>query len=99
MIVTVLGSGSNGGVPQWDCCCSNCTQAREDPGLRRTRSSVAVSLDGNQHLLIDATPDLKLQLESVGLVPRHEGSEYYRQSLIEAVLLTHGHGDHGVGIT
>jgi pyrroloquinoline quinone biosynthesis protein B len=98
MIVTVLGSGSNGGVPQWDCCCPNCTRARRDPRLRRTRSSVAVSLDGGQHVLIDATPDLKFQLESVGLVPRLEEAEFGRQSRIDAVLLTHGHGDHCVGV-
>ena len=98
MFVTVLGSGSNGGVPQWDCCCPNCAKARLNPGLRRTRSSVAVSLDGGQHVLIDATPDLKFQLEAVDLVPILEVADSWRQSRIEAVLLTHGHGDHCVGI-
>ncbi len=98
MIFTVLGSGANGGVPQWDCCCPNCSRARENPKLRRTRSSVAVSLDGGQHVLIDATPDLKFQLESVGLTPKPEEAEHGRQSRIDTVLLTHGHGDHTVGI-
>jgi pyrroloquinoline quinone biosynthesis protein B len=98
MIVTVLGSGSNGGVPQWDCCCPNCTRARREQGLRRTRSSVAVTVNGDRHLLIDATPDLKFQLEAVGLVPRADGAVSGRQSRIDSVLLTHGHGDHCVGI-
>jgi len=98
MIVTVLGSGANGGVPQWDCCCDNCTRARTTPGQSRTRSSVAVSIDGEQQVLFDATPDLKFQLERTGLTPRLEEAEHGRQSRIEAIFLTHGHGDHTVGV-
>ena len=80
MIVTVLGSGSNGGVPQWDCCCDNCARARTTPGQSRTRSSVAVSVDGEQQVLFDASPDLKFQLEKTGLTPRPEEAEHGRQS-------------------
>jgi pyrroloquinoline quinone biosynthesis protein B len=99
VIVTVLGSGSNGGVPQWDCPCPNCTRARSDPSLRRTRSSIAVSLDGDRHVLIDASPDLKQQLEGVKLIPRPRRSAWAaRESRIDSVLLTHGHGDHCVGL-
>jgi pyrroloquinoline quinone biosynthesis protein B len=98
MIVTVLGSGSNGGVPQWDCCCPACTRAREDPRLQRTRSSVAVSVDGVRHVLVDASPDLKFQLEAVGLTPRPDQAVHGRHNRVDAVLLTHGHGDHCVGL-
>lgn len=50
-------------------------------------------------MLIDASPDLKQQLEGVGLVPRpREPVRYDRQSRIDSVLLTHGHGDHCVGL-
>jgi len=58
-----------------------------------------VSAGGDRHLLIDASPDLKQQLESVGLVPRSpEPGRYDRRSPIHSVLLTHGHGDHCVGL-
>jgi len=58
-----------------------------------------VSLNGEGHVLIDASPDLKQQLESVSLVPTPlEHDQYDRQSPIDSVLLTHGHGDHCVGL-
>lgn len=99
MIVTVLGTGANGGVPQWDCCCSNCTRARLIESQRRTRSSIAVSIDGKSHILIDASPDLKFQLEAVGLTPSpDEAGPSHRQSRIYAILITHGHGDHTSGV-
>jgi len=99
MLVTVLGTAANGGIPQWDCCCPHCAAARADPRLRRTRSSITVSLDGKKHVLIDAGPDLKVQLEGTGLVPEpSDAGPGFRQSRIEAILLTHGHGDHTVGV-
>jgi pyrroloquinoline quinone biosynthesis protein B len=98
MIITVLGSGSNGGVPQWDCCCENCSRARVDRRFQRTRSSVAVSLDGGQQVLFDASPDLKFQLEHSKIVPQTQKAELGRHNIVEAIFLTHGHGDHTVGV-
>ena len=99
MIITVLGSASIGGVPEWDCTCPNCSAARENPKLKRTRSALAVTLDGDKHVLFDAGHDLKMQLEGNGLTPRvNLDDPNFRESRIDSVFLTHGHADHTVGI-
>lgn len=99
MEITVLGTASIGGVPEWDCTCPNCAAARADANLRRTRASIAISLDGGKHILIDAGHDLKTQLELRGLIPREDVvDESFRESRIDSVFLTHGHADHTAGI-
>jgi pyrroloquinoline quinone biosynthesis protein B len=99
MEITVLGTASIGGVPEWDCACPNCEAARRDPALRRTRSSIAVTDDGDRYVLVDAGHDLKTQLETHGLTPRPERTgKTYRESRLDSVFLTHGHADHTVGV-
>jgi pyrroloquinoline quinone biosynthesis protein B len=99
MLVKVLGSASIGGVPEWDCVCKNCQNARLESTLRRTRSSIAVTINDRDFVLIDAGHDLKYQLEVSGLIPREfEVGESLRDSRISSILLTHGHADHTVGL-
>ncbi len=99
MEITVLGTASIGGVPEWDCTCPNCSLARFDVNHRRTRASVTISLDGDKHILIDAGHDLKTQLETRGITPRPDiVGENFRESRIDSVFLTHGHADHTAGI-
>jgi len=81
--LTVLGSGTSMGVPTIGCDCRVCTSA--DPHDRRTRPSVMVQWDGHT-VLIDTTPDFREQAIR----------EHIRK--IDAVLYTHGHADHILGL-
>jgi pyrroloquinoline quinone biosynthesis protein B len=94
--IRVLGSAAGGGFPQWNCGCANCRDVRAgDPTLRaRTQESVAISADGASWFLINASPEIRAQIESFdGLWPRAE-----RHSPIAGILLTNGDLDHCLGL-
>ncbi len=93
MRIIILGSAAGGGVPQWNCGCPNCTEARNS-GVGRTQSSVAVSADGERWVLLNASPDLRTQLAMhPPLWPRGQ-----RGSAVAAVVLTDGEIDHTLGL-
>ena len=81
--LTVLGSGTSMGVPTIGCDCAVCHSA--DPHDRRTRPSVMVSYN-QHHVMIDSTPDFREQA--------------LREKIthLDAVLYTHTHADHILGI-
>ena len=84
--LTFLGTGTSMGVPTLGCICAVCTDARR-PGSpnRRTRPSVLVSFGGH-NVLIDTGPDFHAQATRENL------------SRVDAVLYTHGHADHVLGM-
>jgi len=93
----VLGSGGGGGVPQWNCGCRVCRLAWSgDSRVKpRTQSSLAVSVDGANWLLLNASIDLRQQiLATPALQPKGER----RHSPIAAVLLTNTDVDHAAGL-
>lgn len=99
MLVRVLGAGAGGGFPQWNCTCHNCQSVREGkPGFTpRTQSSLAVSADGRSWALLNASPDLRQQIEAAPALhanPRHG----LRNSPIKAVVMTNGDVDHMSGV-
>ena len=98
MRVIVLGSAAGGGVPQWNCGCANCVEARRHAdSAARTQSSVAVSADGERWILLNASPDLRSQLAAhPQFWPR--AAEGTRGTPIEAVVLTDGEIDHTLGL-
>lgn len=96
MRIRVLGSAAGGGFPQWNCGCANCYDQRNGvAGLRaRTQESVAISADGESWFLLNASPEVRTQIESfVGLHPRSK-----RHSPIAAIVLTNGDLDHCLGL-
>lgn len=96
MQVRVLGSAAGGGVPQWNCGCENCREARRAGGTvqPRTQESVAVSPDGDNWFLLNVSAEVRAQLESFpSLWPRDR-----RHSPVSGLLLTNGDLDHCLGL-
>ena len=92
----VLGAAAGGGFPQWNCNCPQCQAARDGsrPCRARTQSSVAVSADYRQWFLLNASPDIRTQIESFpALHPRG-----VRDTPLQAVLLTDAELDHTLGL-
>ena len=98
MRVKVLGSAAGGGFPQWNCACSNCQRIRQKKfrGRARTQTQLVISAEKDWFLL-DASPDLRLQLESDrDLVPRRGSGK--RSSPIAGVILTSADVDRVLGL-
>ena len=98
MRIILLGTAAGGGLPQWNCNCPNCREARAGSAriAPRTQSSVAVSADGQAWFLLNASPDLRAQLESAPCL--HPPLKAARGTRIEAVLLTNADLDHTLGL-
>lgn len=82
-VITVLGSGTSVGVPTIGCDCAVCQST--DPRDARLRPSILVRR-GEVNVLIDTTPDLRQQALRA------------RLSKIDAILYTHAHADHILGL-
>lgn len=83
MKVTFLGTGTSSGVPIPTCACRVCTS--DDPRDRRLRPSVYLEWYG-AGVLIDAASDFREQALT------------HKIERVDAVLFTHAHADHVLGI-
>ena len=87
MIVEVLGSVQDGGVPHLGCECDLCEKAREDPRNEKYVSSILLRKnqeDDSVQYLFDATPDIRRQIKG---------------NYIDGIFLSHGHMGHSMGLT
>lgn len=95
--VVVLGAAAGGGVPQWNCGCEGCRAARSGGHeLERTQASVAFSGDGEHWFLINASPDLRQQLNATPQL--HPKAGALRHTPIAGVILTNSEVDAVAGL-
>ena len=95
--VLVLGAAAGGGFPQWNCNCPQCNRARSQDRkvLPATQASAAVTADGENWFLLNASPDLRQQInENPQLHPKNG----VRHSPIAGVVLTNGDIDAVAGL-
>jgi phosphoribosyl 1,2-cyclic phosphate phosphodiesterase len=81
--VTFLGTGTSHGVPMIGCTCSVCTS--DDPRDNRSRPSIYIELP-DLAVLVDTATDLRAQ------------ALRFRLPRVDAILFTHSHADHVMGL-
>jgi phosphoribosyl 1,2-cyclic phosphate phosphodiesterase len=81
--ITFLGTGTSAGVPMIGCHCEVCEST--DPRDKRSRPSVLFRY-GGKNILVDTSPELRLQCVA------------NRVDHIDAVVYTHAHADHIMGL-
>ena len=97
MKIVVLGSAAGGGFPQWNCNCRQCAGVRNGTlrATARTQSSIAVSANGTDWVLINASPDILTQIRAT---PALQPARARRDSGIAAVMLMDAQVDHVTGL-
>jgi pyrroloquinoline quinone biosynthesis protein B len=95
--VVVLGSAAGGGFPQWNSNAPACRRARlGDPAARaRSQAALAVSANSSDWFVLNAPPDLRLQIEATPQLHPREG---LRSSPIAGVVVTGGDVDAIAGL-
>ncbi|HEX4170694.1 MAG TPA: pyrroloquinoline quinone biosynthesis protein PqqB [Bryobacteraceae bacterium] len=98
MHIRVLGAAAGGGFPQWNCSCSNCRRLRQGrfKGEPRTQAQFAISTDETNWFLLNASPDLRFQIEAFSLLHPHHS--HIRHSPIGGLILLSAEVDAALGL-
>jgi pyrroloquinoline quinone biosynthesis protein B len=97
MKLKVLGSAAGGGYPQWNCNCPMCAGVRTGSinADARTQSSIAVSRDGLDWVLFNASPDILTQIQRCGVL---QPARSLRDTGIRSIVLMDAQIDHTTGL-
>lgn len=95
----LLGSAQDGGLPQIGCEEDLCQDAIVDPSRRRLVSSLLICdpVQGKRWL-VDATPDIRDQVQLARGHPPTRRISGHRPPLFEGIFLTHAHTGHYTGL-
>jgi pyrroloquinoline quinone biosynthesis protein B len=94
----VLGTAQDGGLPHVACTCPHCEAARHDASKRRGVASIAVvDPAAGLRFLVDATPDIREELDRLPAVGDHPTGRVDRRP-VDGVILTHAHVGHILGL-
>jgi len=97
--IRILGTAQDGGLPHAACSCVRCERARSDPSFKRLISSLAIVLpETGRVYLIDATPDIREQLDRLTDV-RDSPAGRVDRAPVDGVFLTHAHIGHYTGLS
>src|SRR3954447_11649227 len=94
--VVLLGTAAGGGFPQWNCACGLCAAARDGKLSSRTQECVALTGNGREWWLLNASPDIRAQLTATAALRPGPGP---RDTPLRGVLLTDAEADHVSGLT
>lgn len=93
-MMRLLGTAAGGGAPQWNCACVHCGQMRRS-GRERLQECAAVSGNGRDWYLLNASPDIGAQLLAASELAPGPGP---RQTPVRGVILTDAEFDHTLGL-
>jgi pyrroloquinoline quinone biosynthesis protein B len=97
LYAVVLGSAAGGGFPQWNSNAPACRRAREGSAgvIARSQASIAVSGNGRDWFVFNASPDLRAQIEATRALHPREG---LRPSQMSGVVVSGGDVDAVAGL-
>ena len=97
VVVKVLGTAQDGGLPHIGCYCRNCLRARREPSFARLVSSLALlDLKEEKSFIIDATPDIRIQYDMVHQRMGHDRAA--GKNTPDGIILSHAHIGHYTGL-
>jgi pyrroloquinoline quinone biosynthesis protein B len=95
--VVLLGTAAGGGFPQWNCACPLCSACRAGNAAvpPRTQDCLAISADGKDWYLVNASPDVRAQVLATPALAAGPGP---RDTPLKGALLTDAELDHTLGL-